>query len=212
MAYFVEQCMKNMHIVGPQHRRGVSVKRCQEPGGWSLEKHCFVDSDCVMSMHSHMHEHDLAAATFIHCTRTQDIVRYCTCESKHSHSPCSIYQSKSWDEATSHWNPTKPSQCSKVLAFSPIGENFRRRVGKHSWQSCVVLNDLVCWMCCLDPLGVASRFECSPPWWIAAPSIGHILRTKSFRRIVTLKQCPCPLRSFAQRGADRFFTLPPASR
>ena len=123
----------------------------------------------------------------------------------HSHSPCSIYQSKWWDEATSHWNPTKPSQRSKVLAFSPIGENFRRRVGKHSWQSCVVLNDLVRWMYCSDQLGIPSRFECSPRWWIAAPSIGHSLRTKSFHRIVTLKQCPCPFAILCAKRRWSFF-------
>lgn len=116
------------------------------------------------------------------------------------------------------WPPWSPQQQGSVMKCDgmKMGGHWvgralliwllgRARGCNHIRQGCVVLNDLVSWMCCLDPLGVASRFECSPPWWIAAPSIGHILRTKSFQRIVTLKQCPCPFAILCTKRCWSFF-------
>ena len=81
MAFFVEQCMKNMHIAGPQHHFRHTNRLTRLP---------FSSMTCIKI-------------------------------------PDTLFHLGPWE--LKGWWGMMGDSAAKVLAFSPIGENFRRRVG-----------------------------------------------------------------------------------
>ena len=82
MAFFVEQCMKNMHIAGPQHHFRHTNRLTRLP---------FSSITCIKI-------------------------------------PDTLFHLGPWE--LKGWWGMMGDSAPKVLAFSPIGENFRRRVGR----------------------------------------------------------------------------------